>query len=127
MKEDTIIAMSTPAGNAGVAVIRISGTKAKEILQSLTRENIDFEPRKMYLKTVHFKDMNDKCLVVYFQNPMSYTGEDVVEIQSHGGFLIAQKIIDSFSNDFLETKYFKSRIYEKVSEQRKEIEGLLHD
>ncbi|MBR1988287.1 MAG: tRNA uridine-5-carboxymethylaminomethyl(34) synthesis GTPase MnmE [Clostridia bacterium] len=94
MREDTIIAMSTPAGNAGVAVIRISGERAKEILQSLIRENIDFEPRKMYLKTVHFKDLTDKCLVVFFQNPMSYTGEDVVEIQSHGGFLIAQKIIE---------------------------------
>lgn len=94
MNEDTIIAMSTPAGNAGVAVIRISGNKAKEILQSLIREKIDFETRKMYLKTVYFKEITDKCLVVFFQNPMSYTGEDVVEIQSHGGFLISQKIIE---------------------------------
>lgn len=98
MREDTIIAMSTPAGNAGVAVIRISGEKAKEILQSLIRENLDFEPRKMYLKTVYFKNLTDKCLVVFFKNPMSYTGEDVVEIQSHGGFLIAQKIIEEGIN-----------------------------
>ena len=91
---ETIVALATPVGNSGVAVIRISGEKSKEILQKLVREDLDFEPRKMYLKNVHIKDFSDTCLVVFFRAPFSFTGEDVVEIQSHGGYLLAQKIID---------------------------------
>ena len=91
---ETIVALATPAGNSGVAVIRISGDKSKEILSALIREKFEFEPRKMYLKNVHIKDFVDKCLVVFFKSPFSFTGEDVVEIQSHGGYFLAQKIIE---------------------------------
>ena len=56
---ETIVALATPVGNSGVAVIRISGEKSKEILQKLVREDLDFEPRKMYLKSVHIKDFSD--------------------------------------------------------------------
>lgn len=89
----TIVALATPAGNSGVAVIRISGEKSKEVLQKLIKENLEFEPRKMYLRNVYFADMIDKCLVVFFNNPFSFTGEDIVEIHSHGGYYIAQQII----------------------------------
>ena len=88
------MSLATPAGNSGVAVIRISGEKSKEILQKLIKQDLDFEPRKMYLKNVYFGELTDKCLVVFFNNPMSYTGEDVAEIQSHGGYYIAQQIIN---------------------------------
>ena len=91
---ETIVALATPAGNSGVAIIRISGDESKQILQKLTREDFDFEPRKMYLKTIYLNEINDKCLVVFFKSPFSFTGEDVVEIQSHGGYFLAQKIID---------------------------------
>jgi len=91
---ETIVALATPAGNSGVAVIRISGEKSAQILKNLIKEDMDFEPRKMYLKSVHISDFCDKCLVVYFKAPYSFTGEDVVEIQSHGGYFLAQKIID---------------------------------
>lgn len=91
---ETIVALATPAGNSGVAVIRISGEKSKSILQKIIHEDIEFEPRKMYLKRVYFSGLEDTCLVVFFPHPNSYTGEDVVEIQSHGGYFIAQKIID---------------------------------
>ena len=90
----TIVSLATPAGNSGVAVIRISGEKSKEVLQKLIKENFDFEPRKMYLKTVYFGDLIDKCLVVFFNNPFSFTGEDVAEIHSHGGYYLAQQIIN---------------------------------
>ena len=90
----TIVALATPAGNSGVAVIRISGEKSKEILQKLIKQDLDFEPRKMYLKNVYFKDLIDRCLVVFFANPMSFTGEDIAEIHSHGGYYIAQQIIN---------------------------------
>ena len=91
---ETIVALATPAGNSGVAVIRISGEKAKEILQKLIHENLDFEPRKMYLKHVYIKDFSDQCLVVFFKSPYSFTGEDVAEIQSHGGYFLAEQIIN---------------------------------
>lgn len=90
---ETIVYLATPAGNSGVAVIRISGEKSKEILQKLIKSDVDFEPRKMYLKDVYINDYTDKCLVVFFKAPFSYTGEDVVEIQSHGGYFLAQQII----------------------------------
>jgi len=90
----TIVALATPAGNSGVAIIRISGEDSKSILQKLINENLDFEPRKMYLKNVKIKNYADNCLVVYFRAPFSFTGEDVVEIHSHGGYFLAQAIID---------------------------------
>ena len=90
----TIVSLATPAGNSGVAVIRISGEKSKEILQKIIHEDLDFEPRKMYLKNVYFGELIDKCLVVFFHAPFSYTGEDVAEIQSHGGYYLAQQIIN---------------------------------
>lgn len=91
---ETIVSLATPAGNSGVAVIRISGTNSKHILQQIINESLDFEPRKMYLKNVKVKDFQDQCLVVFFKGPFSFTGEDVVEIQSHGGYFLAQQIIE---------------------------------
>ena len=91
---ETIVALATPPGNSGVAVIRISGDNSKAILQKLIKQNLNFEPRKMYLKKVHVKDYFDNCLVVFFRAPFSFTGEDVAEIQSHGGYFLAQSIID---------------------------------
>ena len=90
----TIVALATPAGNSGVAVIRISGENSKSILQKLTKQDMEFEPRKMYLKNVYFGDLIDICLVVFFANPFSFTGEDVAEIHSHGGYYVAQQIIN---------------------------------
>lgn len=91
---ETIVALATPAGNSGVAVIRISGDKSKTILQSMIKEKLDFKPRYMYLKNVYCKDIIDNALVVYFSAPNSFTGEDVAEIHSHGGYYLAQKIIE---------------------------------
>ncbi len=91
---ETIVALATPPGNSGVAVIRVSGDSSLEILKKITRDERDFEPRKMYLREIFFDNSIDKCLVVYFRAPFSYTGEDTVEIQSHGGFFLANKIID---------------------------------
>ncbi len=91
---ETIVYLATPAGNSGVAIIRISGEKSKDILERLIREKANFEPRKMYLKNVYAGELVDKCLTVFFRAPFSFTGEDVVEIHSHGGYYLAQKIIE---------------------------------
>ena len=97
---ETIVALATPAGNSGVAIIRVSGDNSLSLLKSLTNENVEFEPRKMYLKNIFLGEITDKCLVVYFKSPFSFTGEDVVEIQSHGGYFLAQKIIDKLKQVF---------------------------
>lgn len=124
----TIVALATPAGNSGVAVIRISGEKSKEILQKLIRQDLDFEPRKMYLKNVYFGDLMDRCLVVFFNNPFSFTGEDVAEIQSHGGYYIAQQIIDECVNlgcSLAEAGEFSKRAFINGKMSIDQAEGIM--
>ncbi len=94
MLEDTIVALATPPGKAGVAIVRLSGSKCYEILQAITKCDSKFLPRYMYLKDIYLEELVDNALVVYFKAPNSYTGEDVVEIQCHGGYFIAQKVVE---------------------------------
>ena len=124
----TIVAMSTPAGNSGVAIIRISGEKSKEVLQKLIKENLDFEPRKMYLKNVYFGELTDRCLVVFFANPMSFTGEDVAEIHSHGGYYIAQQIIQQcvdYGCSLAEAGEFSKRAFINGKMSIDQAEGIM--
>lgn len=93
--ENTIVAIATPPGKAGVGIVRISGEKSIDILRLFTREkDIVFTPRSMYLKMIYLTNISDIALVVYFPAPNSFTGEDVVEIQAHGGYFLLQKIVD---------------------------------
>lgn len=92
MTEDTIVALATPPGKSGVAIVRISGDKSYNILQQITKSD-KFLPRYMYFKNIYLKDIIDNALVVYFKAPYSYTGEDVVEIQCHGGYYIANSVM----------------------------------
>ena len=124
----TIVSLATPAGNSGVAVIRISGEKSKEVLQKLIRQDIDFEPRKMYLKNIYFKDLTDRCLVVFFASPFSFTGEDVAEIQSHGGYYIAQQIIEhclSLGCSLAEAGEFSKRAFINGKMSIDQAEGIM--
>lgn len=98
MLEDTIVALATPPGKAGVAIVRISGDKSHQILQNITKCNSDFLPRFMYLKDIYVNGLQDNALVVYFKAPNSYTGEDIAEIQCHGGYFIAQQVIVECQN-----------------------------
>ena len=124
----TIVSLATPAGNSGVAVIRISGEKSREVLQKLIKQELDFEPRKMYLKNVYFGKLVDKCLVVFFNNPMSYTGEDVAEIHSHGGYYIAQQIIQECVNlgcSLAEAGEFSKRAFINGKMSIDQAEGIM--
>lgn len=93
MLEDTIVALATPPGKAGVAIVRVSGKLSHNILKGITKCDKDFLPRYMYLKDIYVNGIQDNALVVYFQAPNSYTGEDIAEIQCHGGYFIAQQVI----------------------------------
>lgn len=90
---DTITAIATPIGTGGVGVIRISGEKSFEIVkkifsQTLTAGKIHHGWIKDDGKKV------DEVIVLPFKNPHSYTGEDVIEIQCHGGLNVVRNILD---------------------------------
>lgn len=90
---DTITAISTPIGTGGVGVIRISGSKSSEIVEKIF-------PQKLVAGKIHhgwitaFGKKIDEVIVLSFENPNSYTGEDVVEIQCHGGINVVRNILD---------------------------------
>lgn len=95
---DTIVAAATPLSEAGaVGVIRISGDSALAIAEKLfSAKNLDFktiEPNKMYLGTLTAEKFSDKAFCLYCRAPKSYTGEDVVEFQVHGGTALVRGVV----------------------------------
>ena len=91
---DTIAAVATPFGNGGVGVIRISGDKAFEIIKNFFT-NSNFEPRKFnHGWIVDGENRIDEVIVLPFFAPNSYTGEDVIEIQCHGGVNVVKNILN---------------------------------
>lgn len=99
MKDKTICALATPIGTGGISIIRISGNDSLNIAKNFfVSKYIDFEnikPRYLYLGNFISDEVKDQVLMVYFKAPFSFTGEDVVEFQFHGGQLLAQKILKS--------------------------------
>ncbi|WP_341751309.1 MULTISPECIES: tRNA uridine-5-carboxymethylaminomethyl(34) synthesis GTPase MnmE [unclassified Candidatus Tisiphia] len=95
---ETIFAQSSKLGKAGVAVFRISGPKSLFALKHLLNNNIEFVPRIMYCKKLinpKNQELIDDAVVVYFQAPASFTGEDVVEIYTHGSIAIAAMLTET--------------------------------
>ena len=91
---DTIAAISTPLGTGGVGVIRISGEKAFEIIEKIFT-NPNFEPRKFnHGWIVDNGTKIDEVIVLPFFEPNSYTGENVIEIQCHGGINVVRNILN---------------------------------
>lgn len=98
---DTIAAISTSAGNSGIGIIRVSGSEAIEIVDKIFQSNkkgkklIDVNSHTVhYGHIVDGEKTLDQVLVVVMKNPHSYTGEDTVEIDCHGGMLILQKVLE---------------------------------
>lgn len=100
---DTIAAISTPIGEGGISVIRVSGDRAFEKISDIFfkdktgKNNFDIESLKSH--TIHFgyvfnnNEIIDEAVLSIFKSPHSYTGEDVLEISSHGGVLVTQKVL----------------------------------
>ena len=86
---DTIYALATPQGRAGVAVVRISGPDAFLSLNSLCND-IRIKPRKTILCDLYTQEglHIDRALVLPFKGPHSFTGEDVVELHLHGSIAV---------------------------------------
>ncbi len=90
---DTIAAIATPPGKGGVGVIRLSGPAALDIGQRIS--SISLSPRKAHYGTFcdDHAEVLDTGLVIYFAGPNSFTGEDVVELQGHGGPVIQDLLL----------------------------------
>jgi len=98
---ETIVALATPAGKSGVAVIRISGEQAKRALSAFGVAVPT--PRLVTLVSLNYNnEIIDKALIIYFPTPNSFTGEDVVEIHCHGSRAVIKKLLDVLCelNDF---------------------------
>ena len=99
LHDDTIAAISTPHGVGGIAVIRLSGTESLQITKKIFRPNTASERmeshRVYYGKVFDDNMLVDEVLVVIFQQPNSYTGEDVVEISCHGGTFVTQRVLET--------------------------------
>ena len=94
--KETIVACSSPPGRGAVSIIRLSGDKAVSIIQKITNN----EPKKK-LSIIKFPldvGLNEKCVLTIFNAPNSYTGEDVVEISTHGNPYIVEKVIEKCLN-----------------------------
>lgn len=97
--EKTICAISTPIGVGGISIIRLSGKKSLEIVNKILESPLNNpEPRKMMLKKIKAGDIKDNAMVVYFKAPFSFTGEDLVEIQCHGGVFLTNEILKALLN-----------------------------
>ncbi len=93
---DTIAAISTPAGKGGISIVKISGPDSIETVKKIFVARKDPELYERSMVYGHIADDSEKideALVCYMKSPHSYTGEDVVEIQSHGGFAAAEAIL----------------------------------
>lgn len=99
-EEETIAAISTPFGESGVGIVRLSGPRAESIVLHL------FKPKKEFTRFIsHFfhygeiidprtKRPVDETLVVLMKGPKTYTREDIAEIHCHGGYLVLQRVLE---------------------------------
>lgn len=90
---DTIAALATAFGSAGVGIVRVSGPLAKAIGESLAGQHL----KVRHALHAHLRDADgevlDDAVVLYFQGPQSYTGEDVLELQAHGNPALLNAIL----------------------------------
>ena len=93
----TIAATSTPPGRGGVAVVRVSGPDAFDVASALAGRRVDSSCAGRFFHTVlrHGGRILDDGLVLVFKGPASYTGEDVVEFQVHGGAAAPRRVLDA--------------------------------
>jgi tRNA modification GTPase len=130
MKRDTIVALATGAGRAGVAVVRLSGPAAGATLTALTARDL---PKPRIATREAFCDPRtglslDDGLVLWFPSPHSFTGEDVAELHIHGGPAIIAAMIDTCLSQpgvrVAEPGEYTRRAFENGKLDLAEAEGL---
>ncbi|MCR5506939.1 MAG: tRNA uridine-5-carboxymethylaminomethyl(34) synthesis GTPase MnmE [bacterium] len=97
---NTIFALSSAYGKAGVSVFRISGPASYDILNKLSNGK-KFLPNVVKFTNIYHPKTNvllDSCMAVFFKGPASYTGEDTVELYTHGSIAVIDSIYEALSN-----------------------------
>lgn len=89
----TIVGIATPVGFGGVGIVRLSGAGALDIIKKMFTPSL--KPRHATLGVLKGQNFTDTVLVIYFPAPHSFTGEDVVEIQAHGGWHLINRIMQT--------------------------------
>lgn len=98
--DDTIAAIATAPGEGGIGIIRISGDRSLEVAEQIFRSKSnktikEYNPRTLIYGNIVDEDkIIDEVLVAYMKGPNSYTAEDVIEINCHGGFISVKKILE---------------------------------
>ena len=126
---DTIFALSSGQGRAGVAVLRISGVRARAALEALAGPLP--APRLMQLRQLRDpadRELLDRALIVWFEGPASFTGEDVAELHIHGGRAVGAGVIAALGRQpglrAAESGEFTRRAFENGKFDLTAIEGL---
>lgn len=93
--DDTIVAIATANGIGSISIVRISGAQALEIALKISKKT-NLQPRLATLSYLHnaHEQLIDEALIIYFKAPFSFTGEDVIEFQCHGGVAVSNMIVD---------------------------------
>lgn len=91
---DTIVAIATANGIGSISILRLSGDRSLSIALKLTQKQ-HLQPRYATLTSLHQNDgtLIDEAIVIYFQAPRSFTGEEVIEFQCHGGYVVAESLL----------------------------------
>ncbi|RXJ54611.1 tRNA uridine-5-carboxymethylaminomethyl(34) synthesis GTPase MnmE [Candidatus Marinarcus aquaticus] len=93
--DDTIVAIATANAIGSISIVRVSGKDALNIALALSKRK-ELTPRYATLNTLYDSknEVLDEALILYFKNPFSFTGEDIVEFQCHGGLAISSLVVD---------------------------------
>ena len=132
MGSQTIFAPSTVYGKSGVAVIRISGEKALDVVRCMSDiSEQSILPRHAYFCKLYdgrTKEILDHALILYFKAPHSFTGEDIVEIQCHGSKAVLKSVLECLSEldgfRLAEPGEFSKRAFYNQKMDLTEAEGL---
>lgn len=132
MSESTIYALSTVNGKSGVAIIRISGSSALNVVRQMTPLPCEqIEPRRAYFVKLNSPSdghLLDHSLLLYFPAPHSFTGEDIVELHTHGSRAVIASVLESLAAlpDFrlAEPGEFSKRAFYNHKMDLTEAEGL---
>lgn len=101
MKKETIAAIATATSSAGIGIVRISGDEALEIINRVFRSKNNKKTVEWQSHTIHYgyiydgEEPVDEVLVMYMKGPRSYTGENTIEIDCHGGAYVVRKILET--------------------------------
>src|SRR4051794_23779604 len=90
---DTIVAIATPSGRGAIGVVRVSGPRAQQVTSALVARNAPLEPRRATFSKLTAGAIHDQVVATFFPQPASYTGDDVVEIATHGSSVVLNAVV----------------------------------